>query len=150
MSCFPSCRTSTPSPLRKDTCRREAAIDTLAALVAEHGAPAYVRSDNGGEFIAERVASWSARQGSATVHIEPGHPWEHGFIESFNGTVWDECLNEEVFRHERHARVAIEAWRRHYNEERPHSALGYRTPAEATTATEVAAATSVARSDVLA
>ncbi len=108
-----------------------AVIDTLAALVAEHGAPAYVRSDNGGEFIAERVKDWLARQGSTTVHIEPGHPWENGYIESFNGKLRDECLNEEVFWHERHARVVIEAWRRHYNEERPHSALGYRTPAEA-------------------
>jgi putative transposase len=88
-----------------------AVIDTLAALVAEHGAPAYVRSDNGGEFIAERVTDWLARQGSATVHIAPGHPWENGFIESFNGKLRDECLNEEVFWHERHARVVIEAWR---------------------------------------
>ena len=127
-----------------------AVIDTLAALVAQHGAPAYVRSDNGGEFIAARVTDWLTRQGSTTVHIAPGHPWENGFIESFNGKLRDECLNEEVFWHERHAKVVIEAWRRQYNEERPHSALGYRTPAEAAAAVEGAAAPSTARSDVLA
>jgi putative transposase len=107
-----------------------AVLDTLAALFAEHGAPAYLRSDNGGEFIAAHLATWLARQGSSTVHIAPGHPWENGYVESFNGKLRDECLNEEVFWHERHAQVVVERWRRHYNEERPHSALGYQTPAE--------------------
>lgn len=106
-----------------------AVLASLAALFARHGAPAYLRSDNGGEFIAAHLATWLARQGSTTVHIEPGHPWENGFVESFNGKLRDECLNEEVLWHERHAQIVVEQWRRHYNEERPHSALGYRTPA---------------------
>jgi transposase InsO family protein len=126
-----------------------AVVDTLAALFAQHGVPAYVRSDNGGEFTAARVRTWLERQGSATVHIAPGHPWENGFIESFNGKLRDECLNEEVFWHERHARVVVEAYRRSYNEERPHSALGYRTPAEAA-ATQGAAAPCVMEQEALA
>ena len=64
------------------------------------------------------------------MYIAPGHPWENGYAESFNGKFRDECLNEEVFWGEQHAQVIVERWRRHYNEERPHSALGYRTPAE--------------------
>ena len=108
-----------------------AVIDTLADLFGRHGTPAYLRSDNGGEFIAARLRAWLERRGTGTLHIEPGHPWENGYAESFNGKVRDECLNEEVFWHARHAQVVVERWRRHYNEERPHSALGYRTPAEA-------------------
>jgi transposase InsO family protein len=107
-----------------------AVMDTLAGLFRGQGAPAYLRSDNGGEFIAARLRTWLARQGTAPVHIEPGHPWENGYAESFNGKFRDECLNAETFWHERHAQVVVERWRRHYNEERPHSALGYRTPPE--------------------
>ena len=122
-----------------------AVMDTLDALFRRHGAPAYVRSDNGGEFIAARLQTWLARQSTATIHIAPGHPWENGYAESFNGKLRDECLNEEVFWHARQAQVVVERWRRQYNEERPHSALGYRTPAEAAAtapagAVEVAAA----------
>jgi putative transposase len=107
-----------------------AVIATLAGLVRRHGPPAYLRSDNGGEFIAARLGAWLERQGTAPVHIEPGHPWENGYAESFNGKLRDACLNGEVFWHEQHAQVVVERWRRHYNDERPHSALGYRTPAE--------------------
>ena len=74
--------------------------------------------------------TWLERQGTATAPIEPGHPWENGYGESFNGKFRDECLNEAIFWHERHAQVVVERWRRQYNEARPHSALGYRTPAE--------------------
>ncbi len=108
----------------------DAVIDTLAALFEELGPPAYLRSDNGGEFIAARLQAWLGACGTATVSIAPGHPWENGFAESFNGKLRDECLNEEVFWGEQHAQVMVERWRRQYNEERPHSALGYRTPAE--------------------
>jgi transposase InsO family protein len=107
-----------------------AVIETLRVLFGRHGAPAYLRSDNGGEFIAARLQVWLERQGTATVHSAPGHPWENGYAESFNGKLRDECLNEEVFWHERHAQVVVERWRRHYNEERPHSSLGYHTPAQ--------------------
>jgi len=105
-------------------------IETLGELVAAHGAPGYIRSDNGGEFIAEHLRSWLAEAGLATIHITPGHPWENGYIESFNGKLRDECLNEEIFWNVQHAQVVIEHWRRHYNEERPHSSLGYLTPSE--------------------
>ncbi len=107
-----------------------AVLDTLAALFEEHGPPAYLRSDNGGEFIAARLQAWLGECGIATAYIAPGHPWENGFAESFNGKLRDECLNEEVFWGEEHAQVIVERWRRQYNNERPHSALGYRTPAE--------------------
>jgi transposase InsO family protein len=107
-----------------------AVLETLAGLFRQQGAPGYLRSDNGGEFIAACLRGWLERQGTATVHIEPGHPWENGYAESFNGKLREECLNEEIFWHARHAQVVVERWRRHYNEERPHSALGYRTPAE--------------------
>lgn len=109
----------------------EAVIDTLAALFAEHGPPEHLRSDNGGEFIAATLQAWLGASGARTVYIAPGHPWENGYAESFNGKLRDECLNEEVFWGVEHAQVIVEAWRRQYNEERPHSALGYRTPAEA-------------------
>jgi transposase InsO family protein len=107
-----------------------AVIATLEELFAEHGAPAFLRSDNGGEFIAEQLKAWLAQRGTGTIYIEPGHPWENGVAESFNGKFRDECLSREVFWGEAHAQVIVERWRREYNEERPHSALGYRTPAE--------------------
>jgi putative transposase len=107
-----------------------AVIATLEELFAAHGAPGHLRSDNGGEFIADALKAWLARRGTQTVYIEPGHPWENGLAESFNGKFRDECLNREVFWGEQHAQTIVETWRRGYNEERPHSALGYRTPAE--------------------
>jgi transposase InsO family protein len=124
-----------------------AVIGTLAELFGRQGAPAYLRSDNGGEFIAARLEAWLERQGTATVHIAPGHPWENGYAESFNGKLRDECLNEEVFWHTRHAQVIVERWRQHDKEERPHSALGYRTPAEVA-ATALAAARAVGETAV--
>ena len=68
--------------------------------------------------------------GTETVYSEPEHPWKNGYCESFNGKFRDECLNEEVFYNQRYAQAVVETWRREYNEERPHSSLGYRTPAE--------------------
>ncbi len=108
----------------------EAVIGALDGLFRRHGAPEYLRSDNGGEFIAARLKEWLARQGTQTVYVEPGCPWENGYAESFIGKFRDECLNEEVFWGEKHAQVVVERWRRQYNEQRPHSALGYQTPAE--------------------
>ena len=107
-----------------------AVIETLQELFVVHGAPEFLRSDNGGEFIAERVKQWLKPRRTQTLYIEPGHPWENPYVESFNGKFRDECLNQEIFWNVRHAQVIVEAWRRHYNEERPHSSLGYRTPAE--------------------
>jgi putative transposase len=108
----------------------EAVIVTLEGLCGRYGAPEYLRSDNGGEFIAARLKAWLARRGTQTVYIDPGHPWENGYAESFIGKFRDECLNEEVFWGEKHAQVVVERWRTQYNKERPHSSLGYQTPAE--------------------
>ena len=91
--------------------------------------PGHIRSDNGPEFTAKVVRDWLHRVGVKTLFIEPGSPWENGYVESFNGKLRDELLNGEIFYSLREAKVLIERWRRHYNTVRPHSALGYRPPA---------------------
>ena len=104
-------------------------IDVLSDLFILRGVPGHVRSDNGPEFVAKAVQAWIAGVGAQTAYIAPGSPWENGFVESFNSKLRDELLNGEVFYSLQEARVVIEAWRRHYNTLRPHSALGYRPPA---------------------
>jgi transposase InsO family protein len=104
-------------------------IDVLTDLFILRGPPAYVRSDNGPEFVAEAVRRWIALVGAQTAFIEPGSPWENGYIESFNARLRDELLNSEIFYSLKEAQIVIEAWRRHYNTMRPHSSLGYRPPA---------------------
>lgn len=105
-------------------------IDVLARLVSVHGAPKYMRSDNGPEFIATAVLRWLTDEGIETAHIAPGKPWQNGTDESFNGRFRDECLNMEYFRTRAEAIAVIETWRAHYNQVRPHSSLGYLTPHE--------------------
>jgi putative transposase len=105
-------------------------IHVLERLVQEHGAPEFLRSDNGPEFIAQEVKQWLDGAGVGTIYIEPGCPWQNAFSESFNGRLRDECLNVEWFSSRAEARVVVEKYRRHYNEERPHSSLGYLTPQE--------------------
>ena len=105
-------------------------IEVLSRLVSERGAPRYLRSDNGPEFVARAVLEWIAGQKIETALIDPGKPWQNGVGESFNGKFRDECLSMEWFLSRAEAKVVIEAWRRHYNEVRPHSSLGYLTPAE--------------------
>ena len=104
-------------------------IDALTDLFILRGPPAYVRSDNGPEFVAQAVRDWIAAVGAKTAYIEPGSPWENGYIESFNARFRDELLNREIFYSLREAQIIIEGWRKHYNTKRPHSALGYRPPA---------------------
>jgi transposase InsO family protein len=104
-------------------------IDALSDLFIRRGIPAYIRSDNGPEFVAQALRDWIAAVGARTAYIEPGSPWENGYCESFNGKLRDELLNGEVFYTLNEAKVVIEAWRRHYNAVRPHSSLGYRPPA---------------------
>ena len=104
-------------------------IDTLADLFIARGVPAHIRSDNGPEFAAEAVRGWIAGVSAEAAYIEPGSPWENGYVESFNGKLRDELLRAEAFNSLREAQVLIERWRRHYNTARPHSALGYRPPA---------------------
>jgi putative transposase len=105
-------------------------IEVLARLVSERGAPIHLRSDNGPEFVSRAILKWMVDEGIETALIDPGKPWQNGACESFNGKFRDECLNLEWFRSRSEAKVVIEAWRRHYNEVRPHSSLGYLTPAE--------------------
>ena len=107
-------------------------LETLADLMILRGPPAYVRSDNGPEFIATTLRDWIAAVGSQTAYIEPGSPWENGYCESFNSKLRDELLNGEIFYSLAEAQVLIEAWRRHFNAVRPHSALKYRPPAPET------------------
>jgi transposase InsO family protein len=105
-------------------------IDTLEWLFLLHGAPTHLRSDNGPEFIAKALREWLAERGARTLYITPGSPWENPYIESFNGSLRDECLNMHVFTNGRHAQEVAEQWRNEYNEFRPHSSLNYETPAE--------------------
>jgi putative transposase len=107
----------------------EEVLEVLAELFVARGAPEHIRSDNGPEFVAGAVRAWLGRLGVGALFIEPGSPWENGYCESFNGKLRDELLDREVFYSLREAQVLIEAWRRHYNAIRPHSALGYRPPA---------------------
>ncbi len=95
-----------------------------------HGRPTSLRSDNGPEFVATRVKQWLETSGVQTTFIEPGKPWQNGTNESFNGKLRDECLNVEWFRNLRQAKIIVEGWRYHYNEDRPHSSLNYQTPAQ--------------------
>lgn len=104
----------------------------LMRLFAERGQPQFLRSDNGPEFLAVALQAWLATHGTGTLYIEPGHPWQNGIGESFNGKLRDECLNTAWFWNLADAKVQIEQWRRRYNTERPHSSLNYQTPAEFT------------------
>jgi transposase InsO family protein len=107
----------------------EDVLERLTELFVRRGPPAYIRSDNGAEFTANAVREWLARLGVQTLYIEPGSPWENGYVESFNGKLRDELLDREIFYTLQEAKVLIEQWRQHYNRIRPHSALGYRPPA---------------------
>jgi putative transposase len=104
-------------------------IEVLSRLVSQRGAPLYLRSDNGPEFVSRALLKWIIDQGIDTALIDPGKPWQNGVAESFNGKFRDECLSLEWFRSRAEAKVMIETWRRHYNEVRPHSSIGYLTPA---------------------
>ena len=103
-------------------------VDTLTDLFILRGAPQYIRSDNGPEFIAKKARDWITAVGAKTAYIEPGSPWENGFCESFNARFRDEMLNGEIFYSLREAQILIERWRHHYNTVRPHSAIGCRPP----------------------
>lgn len=110
--------------------RSRRVIEVLARLVSERGAPRYLRSDNGPEFVSRAILEWLANERIDTALNDPGKPWQNGTDESFNGKLRDECLSLEWFRSREEARVVIETWRRHYNEERPHQSLKDLTPLE--------------------
>jgi len=104
-------------------------VATLAYLFEIRGVPRHIRSDNGPEFIAEAVKQWLASSGAGALYIEPGSPWENAYSESFNGKLEDELLNREQFATLKEAKVLVEDYRQEYNHRRPHSSLGYATPA---------------------
>ena len=104
-------------------------LERLSDLFVRRGVPEHIRSDNGPEFTAKAVRGWLGRVGVTTLYIEPGSPWENGYIESFNGKLSDELLACEVFDTLLEAKVLIERWRVRYNTVRPHRSLGYRPPA---------------------
>jgi putative transposase len=109
--------------------KSEDVLDQLFNLFVFRGIPEHIRSDNGSEFTARAVRKWLNRMGVKTLFIEPGSPWENGYIESFNGKMRDELLDREIFTTLTEARVLIVDWRKEYNQVRPHSSLGYRPPA---------------------
>jgi putative transposase len=104
-------------------------IDQLFSLFVLRGIPEHIRSDNGPEFTARSIRQWLSQLGVKTLFIEPGSPWENGYIESFNGKLRDELLDREIFTTLEEAKVLIEQWRREYNQIRPHSAKRYQPPA---------------------
>ena len=105
------------------------AVRTLSRLIGERGEPSHVRSDNGPEFVAEAVRSYLREQGAKTRYIDPGAPWQNPYVESFNGKLRDELLRREIFGNLLESQVLAEQYRQRYNQQRPHSALDYRTPA---------------------
>jgi len=104
-------------------------VGILQELFAIRGRPQYIRSDNGPEFVSKAVQKWLKDTGVQTLFIEPGSPWENGYIESFNGKLRDECLNGELFLSLAEAKYIVERWRLDYNHHRPHSRLGWQSPA---------------------
>ena len=104
-------------------------LEVLDELFELRGRPQYLRSDNGPEFAAKAVRKWLSRSGVGTLFIEPGSPWENGYVESFNGKLKDECLNGELFLSLAEARYVVDRWRMDYNHHRPHSMLDWMTPA---------------------
>ena len=105
-------------------------IEVLSKLVSVRGAPTYLRSDNGPEFVSRAVLHWLQQAEIETAAIDPGKPWQNGANESFNGKFRDECLGMQWFKNRIDAKVVIEDWRKMYNGVRPHSSLNNLTPAE--------------------
>ena len=103
-------------------------LEFLAELFCSRELPEYIRSDNGSEFTAKKVRKFISNLGTYHAFIEPGSPWENGYIESFNGKMRDELLNCEIFDTMTEAKVLIERWRAYYNTVRPHSSLEYMPP----------------------
>jgi len=111
-------------------------ITVIEGAIERYGAPEHIRSDNGPEFIAYAIQDWLRENEIKAIYIQPGAPWENGHIESFHDKLRDECLNREIFGSLLEAKIVIESWRVEYNTERPHSSLGYRTPAAFATSGE--------------
>ena len=110
--------------------RSSRVIEVLSKLVSVRGAPRYLRSDNGPEFISKAILRWLTDEKIDTALIDPGKPWQNGSNESFNGKFRDECLSMQWFKNRIDAKILIEDWRQLFNAVRPHSSLDYQTPAE--------------------
>lgn len=108
----------------------DAVLGVLAGLMAHHGVPQHIRSDNGSEFIAKEMQKWLEKADVETLYIEPGAPWQNGYAESFNSRLRDEFLERNYFHTLSEARQLVTAWKEHYNEKRPHTSLGNKTPKE--------------------
>jgi putative transposase len=115
----------------------EEVVETLATLFRRRCEPAFIRSDNGPEFVAKAVKRRLEASGVETLYIEAGSPWENAYSETFISRFSDELLKREVFADLLEAKVLVEDYREHYNHHRPHSALGYRTPAQFAEATDL-------------
>jgi len=115
----------------------EDVVSTLASLFHRKGEPAFIRPDNGPEFIAKAVKQWVEVSEIKTLYIEPGSPWENAYSKTLISRFSDELLNREVFADLLEAKVLVGDYRGHYNHQRPHSALGYLTPAEFATAADL-------------
>jgi len=107
-----------------------AVVEVVRGVIGERGWPRRIRSDNGPEFIAAGLREWLAGSGARALYVEPGAPWENGYAESFHSRLRDELLNAELFASLAEARLLAAEWKEAYNHERPHSGLGYQTPAE--------------------
>ena len=103
----------------------------MVRVVAQRGVAPHLSSDNCSEFVARTLQRWLAQRNIKTLYIEPGSPWQNGYVESFHGSLRDECLDRELMLSLAEARVLIEDYRRYYNEVRPHGGISYRTPAQA-------------------
>ncbi len=122
------CTRENPAPVADMSLSGQRVARELDAIATERGYPEAVVSDNGTELTSMAILAWAQKHGVAWHYIAPGKPQQNAYAESFNGKLRDECLNETVFTSLWHARAELAAWRRDYNEVRPHSALGGRTP----------------------
>lgn len=116
-------------------------LETLDEVMTERGAPRHIRSDNGSEFRNKALRKWLASKGVQPIYVEPGSPWQNGYVESLNGKLRDECLNEELFFSRAEAQTIVDWWRSIYNEQRPHMSLNYQTPQAFTAAHQAPTAT---------
>jgi len=105
-------------------------LGVLKQAIDQHGAPKYIRSDNGPEFIAKAIQEWLAENDIKTIYIDPGCPWQNGYVESFNSRFRQECLDRELLYTLSESRVVFADWRDYYNQQRPHRSLGLLTPAQ--------------------
>ena len=104
--------------------------EVMKQLIGQHGAPRYIRSDNGPEFVANLMRDWLENEGIKTLYIDPGSPWQNGYVESFHDKFRRECLGREMFYTLSESRVVIGDWRQKFNRIRPHRSLGMQTPHE--------------------